>query len=144
MVAALREHGLIERAAISTMEIPSIAEVRASLLQSFGRRLDDPPRHPRLGPGKSAGRDRACSPRWAYARRSRMPAGGCQARSGDGRLGGLGSSTPWSPRRLVEAAHGVGVSVIAWTVDELERAQRLAALGVDGICSNDPRLLADL
>ena len=51
---------------------------------------------------------------------------------------------PLITRRLVEAAHGVGVAVIAWTVDELERAQRLAALGVDGICSNDPRLLADL
>jgi glycerophosphoryl diester phosphodiesterase len=36
------------------------------------------------------------------------------------------------------------VAVIAWTVDEPDRLRRLAALAVDGICSNDPRLLADL
>jgi glycerophosphoryl diester phosphodiesterase len=49
---------------------------------------------------------------------------------------------PLITRRLVESAHSVDVAVIAWTVDEAERIERLAALGVDGICSNDPRLLA--
>ena len=43
--------------------------------------------------------------------------------------------------RLVEAAHEAGVSVIAWTVDEAERIERLTTLGVDGICSNNPSLL---
>jgi glycerophosphoryl diester phosphodiesterase len=31
--------------------------------------------------------------------------------------------------------------VIAWTVDDAERIERLSELGVDGICTNDPRLL---
>ena len=51
---------------------------------------------------------------------------------------------PLITRRLVDVAHEVDVAVVAWTVDERERAERLAALGVDGICSNDPRLLAEL
>ena len=50
---------------------------------------------------------------------------------------------PLITRRLVDAAHDVGVSVIAWTVDERERIERLTALGVDGICTNDPRLLGE-
>ena len=45
---------------------------------------------------------------------------------------------------LIASAHGVGLQVIAWTVDDRARAAELAALGVDGIVSNDPRLLAGL
>jgi glycerophosphoryl diester phosphodiesterase len=48
------------------------------------------------------------------------------------------SRSPWL---LVEAAHSVGVQVIAWTVDEAERIARLETMDVDGICTNDPRLL---
>ena len=33
--------------------------------------------------------------------------------------------------------------MIAWTVDDPERIERLTTLGVDGICTNDPRLLKD-
>jgi glycerophosphoryl diester phosphodiesterase len=42
--------------------------------------------------------------------------------------------------RLVTAAHGAGVELIAWTVDEPDRIAELAEMGVDGIVSNDPRL----
>ena len=43
--------------------------------------------------------------------------------------------------RLVEAARNVGVELIAWTVDDADRIRDLLAMGVNGICSNDPRLL---
>jgi glycerophosphoryl diester phosphodiesterase len=42
--------------------------------------------------------------------------------------------------RLVRACHRHGLELIAWTVDDLSRMRALAALGVDGICTNDPRL----
>jgi glycerophosphoryl diester phosphodiesterase len=44
--------------------------------------------------------------------------------------------------RLIAAAHDAGVAVIAWTVDDAARVAELTRIGVDGICSNDPRLLA--
>lgn len=45
---------------------------------------------------------------------------------------------------LVNTIHVRGCRVIAWTVNSREDAQRLAALGVDGICSDDVRLLEEL
>ena len=38
----------------------------------------------------------------------------------------------------VEAAHAQGLAVYAWTIDEPEDIQWVAAMGVDGICGNFP------
>jgi glycerophosphoryl diester phosphodiesterase len=51
---------------------------------------------------------------------------------------------PLISRRLARIAEIAGVELIAWTVDDLARMRRLIAAGVDGICSNDPRLFAQL
>jgi glycerophosphoryl diester phosphodiesterase len=45
-------------------------------------------------------------------------------------------------RRLVEAAHAEGGEVYVWTVDDARRIERLRALGVHAVISNDPRLFA--
>lgn len=45
---------------------------------------------------------------------------------------------------LVNRVHARGCRVIPWTVNSREEARRLATLGVDGICSDDVRLLDDL
>ena len=42
---------------------------------------------------------------------------------------------------LVRRVHALGGRVIAWTVNDVETARRLAALGVDGICTDDVRIL---
>lgn len=39
---------------------------------------------------------------------------------------------------LVDVVHGAGGRVIAWTVNDVDRARALAALGVDGICTDVP------
>jgi glycerophosphoryl diester phosphodiesterase len=91
------------------------------------------------------------SKRWArpgvlaalFAMRRRLP------RIAERRLPRLDVQAMWVywplvTRRLVDTARSAGVDVIAWTVDELERMHRLRALRVDGICSNDPRLFAEL
>jgi glycerophosphoryl diester phosphodiesterase len=43
-------------------------------------------------------------------------------------------------RALVERVHGEGGRVIAWTVNTTDSAERLVALGVDGLCGDDVRL----
>lgn len=42
---------------------------------------------------------------------------------------------------LVEAAHRAAMRVIAWTVDDPALATRLAALGIDAVCTDDVPLI---
>jgi len=139
IVAAVRERGLLERAMVSTMELSTLARIGE------------------LEPGLRRGwtypkvtKDWA-SKRWAKApmlaalvwMRERLP--GLAARE----LPRMGVEAMWvyhplvSPRlaRITELAR---VELIAWTVDDLPRMNKLVAAGVDGICSNDPRLFASL
>jgi len=44
-------------------------------------------------------------------------------------------------RRAVSQAHALGIPVLAWTVDERADAERVIAAGVDGVITNDPRML---
>jgi len=50
----------------------------------------------------------------------------------------------WSvvTRELVDAVRGAGGELYAWTVDDRAEIGRLAALGVTGVITNDPRLFA--
>lgn len=136
IVALLREHGLTGRASISTMEIPT--------LERIGRLEPDLPRGwtvPRVT------RDWTSSP-WlrpvlltgAAALRRRLPR---SVRTG---LPRLGVSAVWAfhgivTPRLVEVTRQAEVDLNVWTVDDRAAIERLRAMGVDGICSNDPRLL---
>ena len=43
--------------------------------------------------------------------------------------------------RLVETIHDADKKLNVWTVDDPARIEALRELGVDGICSNDPRIL---
>ena len=46
-------------------------------------------------------------------------------------------------RRLVNKLHDAGKTVITWTVNDPRKMLRAASLGVDGIISDDPRLLVE-
>ncbi len=41
-------------------------------------------------------------------------------------------------RALVDTCHAAGIEINVWTVDDPERMLALAAMGVDGICTNEP------
>ncbi len=51
---------------------------------------------------------------------------------------------PLRPPASSTSAHDAGVELIAWTVDDLAQMRDLARIGVDGICTNDPRLFSRL
>ncbi|HWM54603.1 MAG TPA: glycerophosphodiester phosphodiesterase [Solirubrobacterales bacterium] len=139
IVAALRERDLLGRAMISTMELSTLARIRG------------------LEPGLRRGwtypkvtKDWA-SKRWArapmlaalVAMRRRLP--GIAARA----LPEMGVDSMWVyhqivTRRLAQVTRAAGIELIAWTVDDLPRMRELAAAGVTGLCSNDPRLFATL
>jgi glycerophosphoryl diester phosphodiesterase len=137
IVAALRERDLLERAMVSTMELPSLARIR-----ELEPRLRRGWTYPRVTQDWT-------SKRWAKLpmlaalawMRERLP--GLAARE----LPQLGVSAMWVyhplvSRRLAGIADRVGVELIAWTVDDPARMRKLAAAGVHGICTNDPRLFS--
>jgi glycerophosphoryl diester phosphodiesterase len=51
---------------------------------------------------------------------------------------------PLISQRLARICELAEVELIAWTVDDLGRMRKLAKIGVDGICSNDPRMFAQI
>jgi glycerophosphoryl diester phosphodiesterase len=61
------------------------------------------------------------------------------------RAGAIDALVPhWSvvTAELVAAVSGAGGEIYAWTVDDAAEIERLRALGVTGVISNDPRLFA--
>ena len=139
IVEALRERGLIERAMVSTME-----------LYSLGRIVELEPKLRRGWTYPKVTKDWTSKP-WA---KPALPAALAMMRY---RLPGFAAEkltkidvqAMWVYHPLVSARLGricklAGVELIAWTVDDAARMQALVDAGVTGLCSNDPRLFADL
>jgi glycerophosphoryl diester phosphodiesterase len=139
VVAALRERDLIGRAMISTMEMHTLRRILE--LEPELRRGWTYPKVTRDWNSK----------RWAklpiraalVGMRARLP--GLAAE----KLPQFGVEAMWVyhplvTSRLARICRLADVELIAWTVDDLPRMQRLLAAGVDGLCSNDPRLFAQL
>ena len=136
---ALREHGLLDRALISTQHEDSLGLLRSAepgvrLGWSVPKLKRDPfrSRATRLPAFVALHAFRALLPDRA-ARAIR--AGRCDALMVHWRL-----VTP----RLVRAVLGAGGEIYVWTVDGLPRLRALDALGVTGVITNDPRLFAQL
>lgn len=135
IVDVLREHAMTDRTLVSTMEGPTLRELR---------RLD-----PALRLGRSVPRitrdwysNRLTRPgliAWVLAARRVLPPLLIrELRTGriDAVMAHWGLLTPRFARQIT--AHG---ELYVWTVDDAERASAIAAMGVTGITSNDPRLL---
>lgn len=140
---AVRRHRLIERTSISTMEVSTL------------KNLGELKREDEIGSGLSLGwtvpkvtkdwlgMPKVIRPALAMGLASvrvRMPG---QVRRG---LPDLAVDSIWAffgvvTPRLVETIHDAGKQLYVWTVDDPKRIESLSGLGVDGICSNDPRLL---
>lgn len=139
MVDALRERGLVERAMISTMEMHTlrrVLELEPALRRGWT--------YPKVT--KDWSRKRwAKGPMLAamVGMRHRLPGLAAQ------RLPQFGVEAMWvyhplvTPRlaRICDLAR---VELIAWTVDDFSRMEKLVAAGVHGLVSNDPRLFQEL
>jgi glycerophosphoryl diester phosphodiesterase len=139
VVEALRRHGMLDRALISTqyrqsLELIRSAEPAIRLGWTVPKLQRDPFRSratamPALAAGAVA---RGVLPTLA----ARAIANGrCDALMAHWRL-----VTPRLARRVREA----GGELYVWTVDELPRLRALQAIGVTGVITNDPRLFAAL
>jgi glycerophosphoryl diester phosphodiesterase len=136
VVDALRERGLLERSLISSMHRRSLALV--GQLAPEVRRGWSVPRVRR-----DYTRRRWAVPAYLVARylRARLPdqaraalaAGACEA---------LVAHWMLVSDELVRAVREAGGELYVWTVDDRARLERLVALGVDAVITNDPRLFA--
>jgi glycerophosphoryl diester phosphodiesterase len=138
VVAALERHGLTARALVSSA-VPRILQRTAAAAPELPRALGYP--RDRVGaaalpwphPVSAAGARvmRAALPFYvpALLRRSRATA--------------LALHCAVVSRAVVAAAHARATPVIAWTANEPELVRRLAVDGVDGIVSDDPRMVVE-
>ena len=135
VVDALHEHGLAERALISTMEESSLPIVRAA----------DP--RIRLGWSVPKIRRNPLSSRWTrvpamvLARYAQLILPGRAATAiRSGRIDALMCHWALVSARLVRTIDDAGGELYVWTVDDAERIAKLERLGVTGVITNDPRL----
>ena len=135
VVEAIHRHGLAARASVSTMEVSSLTAIR-ELDPAIPRgwtvpRVSYDWTVPLLRPLLAIG---------AEAVRRRLPG---KVRQG---LPELGVQSVWAwhgavTEPLLAVTRAAGVDLNVWTVDDPDRVARLEAMGVTGICSNDPRIL---
>jgi len=134
---ALREHGLVERTLVSGMFPRGLALIRAA--------------EPALRLGWSVPRVRrdyttdmlTAIPALAILTgyRAALPGRVLQALR-EGRFDAIMAHWRVVTPRLVRAVARGGGELYVWTVDDAGMIERLTALGVDGIITNDPRLFS--
>ena len=137
IVDALRERDLVGRAMISTMEMHTlrrILELEPALRRGWT--------YPKVT--KDWSRKRwAKGPMLAamVAMRHRLP-GLAAEKLPQFNVEAMWVYHPLVTARLARICDLAGVELIAWTVDDAAQMEKLAAAGVHGLVSNDPRLFA--
>ena len=135
LAGALEGRGLLERAMVSTQEIDSLRKLRQlepdlRLGWTYPKTKRDWTQYRWARPALRAG---------LSALRRRYPS--ILAKQGpDLNVNAVWVFHPIITPKAVEVAHEIGLELMAWTVDDAGRMRELLEMGVDGICSNDPRL----
>jgi glycerophosphoryl diester phosphodiesterase len=135
LAGALEGRGMLDRAMVSTQEIESLRKLRQlapdlRLGWTYPKTKRDWTQYGWAQPALKAG---------LSALRRRYP--GILAKQGPQlEVDAVWVYHPIITPKAVDVAHDIGVELIAWTVDDAGRMRELLGMGVDGICSNDPRL----
>jgi glycerophosphoryl diester phosphodiesterase len=135
LAGALEGRGLLERAMVSTQEIDSLRKLRQlapdlRLGWTYPKTKRDWTQYGWAQPALKAG---------ISALRRRYPSI-LAKQAPDLQVNAVWVYHPIITPKAVEVAHDLGLELMAWTVDDAARMRELLAMGVDGICSNDPRL----
>jgi glycerophosphoryl diester phosphodiesterase len=135
LAGALEGRGLLERAMVSTQEVDSLRKLRQlepdlRLGWTYPKTTRDWTQYGWAQPALRAG---------LSALRRRYPSI-LAKQAPDLQVDAVWVYHPIITPKAVEVAHGLGLEVMAWTVDDAARMRELLGMGVDGICSNDPRL----
>jgi glycerophosphoryl diester phosphodiesterase len=133
----LRRHGLLERSIVSTFRVPSLIRLRQAE-PSLARALTYPA--DRYGVSKRRWLTPAAVTATATFRKALPRRIQAMLRRVDASAAMLHFSVV--SHAAVEQAHAFGSSVFAWTVDDGPLLERMAAAGVDGVITNDPRIFA--
>ena len=137
-IETIRRHGLVERTLISSCFAPSLREVRTlepRLATAFAYPFDRYRASERRVVPETFIRASLAAMKLALPARIQRMLRRAQADV---------ASLHWlviSPR-LVERCHAAGAGVWAWTVNDPNVIESVAAAGVDGVISDDPRLFA--
>ena len=139
IVDALRERGLSQRAMVSTMELYSLKRI-LELAPELRRGWTYPKVTKEWNSKPWA---KPVLPLALATMRQRLPGLAAQ------KLPQMGVEAMWVYHPLVSARLAricklARVELIAWTVDDEKRMRKLVEAGVSGLCSNDPRLFAQL
>jgi len=136
VVEGLLERGLGERALISSHYLDSL-----DLVTELGPGIRRGISVPRVR--RDYTKTPLAIPAYGVARvmRARLP-GKIRALLRAGRVEAVMAHWLLVGRRLVDVVHAEGGEVYVWTVDDPERIERLRALGVHAVITNDPRLFA--
>jgi glycerophosphoryl diester phosphodiesterase len=135
LAGALSGRGLVPRAMVSTQEVESLRKLRQlepdlRLGWTYPKTKRDWTQYGWAAPALKAG---------LATLRRRYP--GILTKKGpELDVNAVWVYHPIITPKAVEAARQIGVELIAWTVDDVTRMRELLEMGVDGICSNDPRL----
>jgi len=138
VVEALREHALVERTLVSGMFTSGLSQIRAA---EPGLRLGwSVPRVRRDYTSDMLTAIPALAILTGY--RAMLPR---KARAAllEGRFDAIMAHWRVVTPALVRAVRDGGGELYVWTVDEASRIEKLTAMGVDGIITNDPRLFGD-
>ena len=139
VVEALRAHGLVSRALVSTQYMRSLVAIRE--LEPALRLGWSVPRLRR----DYAGSPLLALPAYAVIRRMRrrLPAA-ARRHLAERRCDAVMAHWRLVTRRLVRAVAEAGGELYVWTVDDAARIRALEAMGVTGVITNDPRLFTRL
>jgi glycerophosphoryl diester phosphodiesterase len=135
LAGALEGRGLLERAMVSTQEIDSLRKLRQlapelRLGWTYPKTKRDWTQYGWAKPALRAGLS-ALSRRYPSILAKQAP---------ELQVDSVWVYHPIITPKAVEVAHELGLELMAWTVDDADRIRELLGMGVDGVCSNDPRL----